>query len=259
MGWPMRMFRGRVPISSWRGFAGEVGIIVLGVLIAIGAQGLAEDWQWQQRSNAADETLTQSYATLAWLARERDQRSYCLVRQLKDIALAIDKADATGRLEPLGAFGTVPPRRPWHVDSWEALVSSGVVTHMPRDKQVEYGSIVTFVGEVNEIGRSEFGDWDQLATMVGPGRSLSDVEAAMLRKALSSASSKARLLRHASLQIETQLLATGLPIEQAISDPANGFPPIDRRKNRDCRPTGPVPSAYNYSIFQDIPLEGSTR
>ena len=32
------------PIHGWRVFAGEVGIIVIGVLIALGAQQVAEDW-----------------------------------------------------------------------------------------------------------------------------------------------------------------------------------------------------------------------
>ena len=40
------------PLHGWRQFAGEVGIIVFGILIALGAQQLAENFQ--QRSDAAD-------------------------------------------------------------------------------------------------------------------------------------------------------------------------------------------------------------
>ena len=32
------------PLHGWREFAGEVGIIVIGVLIALGADQLLNDW-----------------------------------------------------------------------------------------------------------------------------------------------------------------------------------------------------------------------
>ena len=34
------------PLHGWREFAGEVGIIVIGVLIALGAEQVLEDWHW---------------------------------------------------------------------------------------------------------------------------------------------------------------------------------------------------------------------
>jgi hypothetical protein len=41
------------PLHGWRAFAGEVGVIVLGVLIALGAQQLAENLAWRQKVDAA--------------------------------------------------------------------------------------------------------------------------------------------------------------------------------------------------------------
>src|SRR4051812_50138195 len=41
------------PLHGWRTFAGEVGVIVLGVLIALGAQQFAEGWDWRQKVDAA--------------------------------------------------------------------------------------------------------------------------------------------------------------------------------------------------------------
>ena len=32
------------PLHGWRAFTGEVGIIVIGVLIALGAEQIVEDW-----------------------------------------------------------------------------------------------------------------------------------------------------------------------------------------------------------------------
>jgi hypothetical protein len=40
------------PMHGWRAFVGEVGIIVVGVLIAFGAEQVVEGWHW--RVQAAD-------------------------------------------------------------------------------------------------------------------------------------------------------------------------------------------------------------
>src|SRR5947209_2838278 len=37
------------PLHGWRAFVGEVGIIVIGVLIALGAEQIAEAWQWHEK------------------------------------------------------------------------------------------------------------------------------------------------------------------------------------------------------------------
>ena len=43
----MKLHRLR-PRDGWRVFIGEVGVIVLGVLIALVAQQVASNWQWRQ-------------------------------------------------------------------------------------------------------------------------------------------------------------------------------------------------------------------
>lgn len=37
------------PLHGWREFVGEVGIIVLGVLIALGAEQIIDDIRWHQK------------------------------------------------------------------------------------------------------------------------------------------------------------------------------------------------------------------
>src|SRR5258707_11760041 len=45
------------PLHGWRAFAGEVGVIVLGVLIALGAQQVAEAWQWRDKVSRAEAAM----------------------------------------------------------------------------------------------------------------------------------------------------------------------------------------------------------
>ena len=45
------------PLHGWREFAGEVGIIVLGVLIALAADALIERSNWQRKVSLADANM----------------------------------------------------------------------------------------------------------------------------------------------------------------------------------------------------------
>ena len=41
------------PLHGWREFLGEVGIIVIGVLIALGAEQVIEDIRWQEKQRTS--------------------------------------------------------------------------------------------------------------------------------------------------------------------------------------------------------------
>ena len=45
------------PLHGWREFAGEVGIIVLGVLIALAAEATVENWQWRHKVDVVRKSL----------------------------------------------------------------------------------------------------------------------------------------------------------------------------------------------------------
>src|SRR5512142_2184012 len=45
------------PLHGWREFAGEVGIIVIGVLIALGAEQMVESWQWREKVGRAEAAM----------------------------------------------------------------------------------------------------------------------------------------------------------------------------------------------------------
>ena len=45
------------PLHGWREFLGEVGIIVVGVLIALGAEQVVEMIGWRDRASSARQSL----------------------------------------------------------------------------------------------------------------------------------------------------------------------------------------------------------
>lgn len=45
------------PLKEWREFAGEVAIIVIGVLIALAAGQVVQSWHWRHRVNDVRDPL----------------------------------------------------------------------------------------------------------------------------------------------------------------------------------------------------------
>jgi hypothetical protein len=124
------------PLHGWRAFVGEVGIIVIGVLIALGAEQVVEDWHWRSqakearaalRSEVRDDDLPQAYARLALAP--------CLDRQLKDLQTAFDSNMDRSQFAAL-AKAYRPPARTWDDQAWNAVVATGVLSHGGSDELI---------------------------------------------------------------------------------------------------------------------------
>lgn len=126
------------PLHGWREFAGEVGIIVLGVLIALGAEQAVERWHWNEqagdarealRAEVQDDDLPQAYARLAMAP--------CLDGRLRDLQLALDAHIDRASVVRL-ARGYSPPSRTWDAEAWNAVVATGVLAHGGSQKLVRW-------------------------------------------------------------------------------------------------------------------------
>ena len=80
------------PRDGWRVFAGEVGVIVLGVLIALGAQQIAENLRVDRDVRTFRDTIDQEIAYNLWVYRGRDIQTECTDRRLQQLARWLDRA-----------------------------------------------------------------------------------------------------------------------------------------------------------------------
>ena len=64
----LRLFK---PLDGWRAFWGEVGIVVLGILIALGAQQVVEDIRVDGDVQTFRETVDQEIAYNLWVYRHQ--------------------------------------------------------------------------------------------------------------------------------------------------------------------------------------------
>ena len=78
------------PINGWRVFWGEVGIIVLGVLIALGAQQLVEAINWRREvagfRDAVREEVNLDLGTYPYRAKQKP----CIIARLDELQRWLD-------------------------------------------------------------------------------------------------------------------------------------------------------------------------
>lgn len=127
------------PLHGWREFAGEVGIIVLGVLIALAFQQIADGWEWRDKISRAEGAMRME------LADDDGPQAYgrlliasCLDQQLARIH------DGAGKVPPeqlrRWTRDFVPPFRVWDSDAWKVVVASDIGSHLGSDRLIAWSS-----------------------------------------------------------------------------------------------------------------------
>lgn len=125
------------PLHGWREFLGEVGIIVIGVLIALACEQVVESWRWQERVHVVRKSLMSELANdrARW---EVDQaHADCMLRSLNNIERWAQSSATTPPPpldQSLGLF--------WmHWANWQIANSSQALDHFPIDEQVAIGAL----------------------------------------------------------------------------------------------------------------------
>jgi hypothetical protein len=150
------------PLHGWREFAGEVGIIVIGVLIALGAEQLVEEAQWHRRGLEAEAAMTRELGEDDGPQAEvRIRMSHCFDAQLDEIerALVAERDHGASFSPPTIA---APPFRTWDDNAWRAAVSSGATSHMTTARMSGWSSAYVFIPDMNEAALRESSDWGDL-------------------------------------------------------------------------------------------------
>src|SRR5438270_6819312 len=154
------------PLHGWREFAGEVGIIVLGVLIALSAQQLVEDLQWKSEVGAfrgsIDHELGRNLGIHASLMPQRP----CVSRRLAELErfLADSSAGRQDRVaRPIGR----PFMQTQYFSAWDNK-GVEVVEHLPRDLRTRYGELYDEFRNNEIVRQNEREVWRNLSEFEQP-------------------------------------------------------------------------------------------
>ncbi|HLZ75615.1 hypothetical protein [Phenylobacterium sp.] len=117
-------------IHGLRELAKEIAIIVVGVLIALGAEQAVEALHWAHRVADAEDAMRVELRHGERDAYYRLAIRPCAVAQLDGIERAL--AASRDRGTPVAAIAPYRrPRRPWQSDAWDSARALQITGHMP--------------------------------------------------------------------------------------------------------------------------------
>lgn len=172
------------PLHGWRAFAGEVGIIVLGVLIAIGFGQVVENLHERYLASQAIDHIRAELAYDSAFAVERIAIGDCMRASFTDIRQRLlasgdqwnglqgsplsgaPKTPAAGSL-----FASPPalnsPHRLWPVSAWTQATSSGVFNE-GQGRFFNYAALYAMVDWLGRLQDHEIADYAKLMPLNVP-------------------------------------------------------------------------------------------
>jgi hypothetical protein len=169
------------PLHGWRAFAGEVGIIVLGVLIALAAEQLAVSLNMHAKVRRAEAAMRLE------LAEDDGPQAFgrviigsCLDAQIARIHDGAGRVPATELRQWVLAYS--PPFRTWDVEAWKTVLGSDVGSHMGPDRLVEWSSPYRVLNALTEANERERDLATQLHEVISPSGDPSPADLQALRR-----------------------------------------------------------------------------
>ncbi len=145
------------PLHGWRAFVGEVAIIVLGVLIALGAEQAVQSIEWRQKVGAAVGDMNnelgsgdgpQAYGRLAM--------HDCIAMHLNSLRASIERGDRSESRKRIEQFWL--PNRTWDSLAREAATAADVAAHMPHEQMLQYRIAYEMVPDMQRLAEKELAD-----------------------------------------------------------------------------------------------------
>ena len=163
------------PLHGWREFVGEVGIIVVGVLIALSAEQAVQSWEWRQRVRSSIEDMKQelgnadgpeAYARLAI--------HNCLARRLGDIQNAVESANRARSWQLIHAVWL--PNRTYDSLARESATASDIASHMPTKRMFQFRIVYSLMPEMDRLQDNELAELAHLRALPSSGGPLGQSE-----------------------------------------------------------------------------------
>ena len=203
------------PLHGWRAFAGEVGIIVLGVLIALGFGQLVDTWQWRDKISHAEESMRleladddgpQAYGRLiigpcldAELIRIHDEGGHVSTVELRQWARTY-----------------MPPFRSWDSEAWQTLLGSDVGSHMGSQRLIQWSSPYRVINNMTAANATERDLATDLRETLSPDGDPSAAELQTLRRTAAQLQVYNSNMFRASQLLLSRSRALGAPVSEAM-------------------------------------------
>ena len=159
------------PPNGWNAVLWELAIVVVGVVIALGAQQFVETLRWREEVRRTEDALTIEIAESVLHASERQIVNRCLSDRLAHLIgkLSSNPGSWSGDSMPVNrsaravsVVAAAPyrtPNRPWSGNVWEAAQNGGVFNHMRRERVAAFSKVyarMEGLRKMNEVEHQVF-------------------------------------------------------------------------------------------------------
>ena len=154
------------PLRGWRAFLGEVGVVVLGVLLALGAQQLVQDVQMRSDVRQFRQTIDHEIALNLFTYDVRGRQIGCVAQRIAELRSWLDKARAGGPVPVIRARG--PFRLTQYRSAWDNR-DADVFNHLPMAARQKYAEFYDELANNSVQLQQESDYWQRLWPYVEPG------------------------------------------------------------------------------------------
>ncbi len=152
------------PGHGWWSAAKEVGIIVLGVLIALAGEQTVQWFHWNNEVEQTREALDREVAFNLAAVNRRLEEAGCMDRRLDQLKVYFTR-HATGSDQAPSVPVGQPQFQRTHSNVWEVALASDVMSHFPLDERLHYAAIYDGFDWLRTREAEESAEWTQLAEL----------------------------------------------------------------------------------------------
>jgi len=160
---PMEIHKPK-PVHNWRELLTEIGVVVLGVLIALSAEQVVESWHEARSAREAREAVREELVRN--LSDEQYLSAYqqCTDRRLNEIGEYLAVAGRGEKTVPPSWIGR-PPLGSAYSGQWQAATQSGRASLLPRAEAAGYANMYYMLQRLLETQNEEQQHWAELRAL----------------------------------------------------------------------------------------------
>jgi hypothetical protein len=175
------------PLHGWRELAGEVGIIVIGVLIALGAEQVVQSIHDRHVAHETRMLVKEELQTDLGDLALRKTAEPCIARRLGELRAIVAEWGRTGSFRtPLWVAQS--PSFEGDFSRYEAAIAAGRIALLSNEEQARLGLIVANLRKFEAIQETEAGTWSTLRLLQMGPEVLTPTDRTMIWQALQTAS-----------------------------------------------------------------------
>ena len=155
------------PLHGWREFVGEVGIIVIGVLIALAAEQVVETIHWRREVATERSSLLQEARDSRDGITLRKAQQPCIDRRLEDIHALLERHRLRQSLGVVGKIG----KPAWETSSrgtWQIALTGQALAHMPSSEKLAFSDLFGSYDDWDRESGKESDIWSRFTVLNDP-------------------------------------------------------------------------------------------